>query len=238
MKHKFIFLVIINICFSKFNKNTLIISLSSDFENIKNVHKVIYSIIEQGVNNHLYKILLIIPQQKITKKLKLSKMLIFLVNLNKIRIILLKNRLNLQTRLILAMKEYPKNPILIISDIIVYPEGWLKMFINDHRKYPNDIITASIQYFFGKNLKITGFSEGYKGKYFGVFNHISNLVFNFAIINSNYGGTIFPPLSFKNKFFFNLNYYLNISKKSDEFWQSCFIMIENKILRQSSKIFN
>lgn len=140
--------------------------------------------------------------------------------------------------MIFSIKEYPENPILIINDNLLYPEGWLDMFINDHRKYPNDIIAGSIQYFFGKNLKISQFSEGYKGKYFGIFNHISNMIFNFGIINTNLGGTLFPSHSFKNKYFFNLNYFLKISNNSDEFWQSCFIMIENKILRQSSKIFD
>ena len=136
------------------------------------------------------------------------------------------------------MKEYQKNPILIISDFIIYPEGWLKMFINDHRKYPNDVISATIQYYFGKNLNISEFSEGYKGKNFGIFNHISNMVFNFAIINSNFGGTLFPPYPFRNKYFFNLKFFLNVSKESDVFWQSCFIIIDNKVLRQSSKIFD
>ena len=234
----YIVIIIISICLSKFDNNTLIISLSSDFENIKTVYKAIYSILEQKACHHLYKILLILSQKKVNKKLKLPIILLFLVNLSKIRILLIKNQLNLQTRLILAMKEYSKNPILIASDIITYPEGWLQMFINDHRKYPNDIISASIQYYFGNNLNISGFSEGYRGKYFGIFNHISNMVFNFAVINTNYGGTLFPSYSFKNKYFFNLKYFLTISKESDEFWQSCFIMIENKILRQSSQIFD
>ena len=233
-----LFLIIINICLAEYDKNFLIISLSSNSKNIKTIHKVIYSILEQKVDNHLYKILLILPKNIFYKKFKLPIILLFLANLNKIRILLIKKKLNLQTRLILAMKEYQKNPILIISDFIIYPEGWLKMFINDHRKYPNDVISASIQYYFGKNLNISEFSEGYKGKNFGIFNHISNMVFNFALINSNFGGTLFPPYSFRNKHFFNLNFFLNVSKESDVFWQSCFIIIENKVLRQSSKIFD
>ena len=233
-----LFLIIINICFAEYDKSALIISLSSNSKNIKTIHKVIYSILEQKVDNHLYKILLILSKKLFKIKFKLPIILLFLVNLNKTRILLIKKKMNLQTRLILAMKEYQKNPILIISDFITYPEGWLKMFINDHRKYPNDVISASIQYYFGKNLSITEFSEGYKGKNSGVFNHISNMVFNFAIINSNFGGTLFPPYTFRNKYFFNLNFFLNVSKESDVFWQSCFIIIENKVLRQSSKIFD
>ena len=136
------------------------------------------------------------------------------------------------------MKEYPLNPILIISPNIIFPEGWLEMILKDHKKYPNDIITSSIQYYFGKNLIIKEFSEGFKGKIFGTFNHISNMIFNFAIPNTDLGGTLFPPGIFKNKSFFNNNLFLLISKESAEFWQSCFIIIEDKILRQSSKIYD
>ena len=62
--------------------------------------------------------------------------------------------------MILAIKKYPKNPILIINDEI-FPEGQLEMFINDHKKYPNDIISRYIQYYIDKNLTIKTFSEGY-----------------------------------------------------------------------------
>ena len=56
------------------------------------------------------------------------------------------------------------------------------MFINDHIKYPNDAIAASIQYFFGKNYEIKEFNEGFKGEKFGKFNHIGEIIFNFALI--------------------------------------------------------
>ena len=158
--------------------------------------------------------------------------------LKKIKIIYIKNEINLQSRLTIAMDEYPKNPILIINSNTIFPEGWLEMLINDHKNHPNDIISCSIQYYFGKDLTIKEFSEGYKGKYFGIYNHISDMIFNFAIINTDLGGTLYPPGIFKNINFFNDNLFLSISKESDEFWQSCFIIIENRNLRQSSKIYD
>ena len=112
------------------------------------------------------------------------------------------------------------------------------MFINDHLKYPNDIIAASIQYYFGKNLTINEINEGYKGESFGKFNHITDMIFNFALINTYLGGTLYPKNIFTNKAFFNNQLFLKISNDSDEFWQSCFIMIDNKIVRQSSKIYD
>lgn len=220
------------------NNDTLIISLSCNFNNLKNIDLIIKSISNQNVNPLLYKILLIISKEELKNKLLIPNTILSLINLNIISLITINKAINLQTNLIIAMNKYPNNPILIINHYTIFPDGWLKMFIEDHKKYPNDIISASIQYFFDKNLKIKQFEEGYNGKYFGVFNHIPGMIFNFAIVNTYLGGTLYPKNSFKNSYFFNTKMFLKISKNSDEFWQSCFLMIEQKILRQSSKIYD
>ena len=239
MLYKYLFLLIIyNNIFSLCNKSQIIISLTSNINNLKILNKAIYSILEQNVNKKLYKFLLILFKKEKREKIIIPKESLLLFNIEKIKVVLLKNKFNLQSRLVLAIKKYPMNPILIVSANIYFPEGWLEMIIKDHIKYPNDIITCSIQYYFGKNLTIREFSEGFKGKYFGTYNHVSNIIFNFAIINSELGGTLYPPGIFKNKKFYSNYYFIKISKESDEFWQSCFIIIEDKILRQSSKIYD
>ena len=136
------------------------------------------------------------------------------------------------------MKKYENNAILVINNKCILPNGWLEMFINDHKKYPNDAIIASIQYYFNKKGEIKEFLEGYKGEKFGIFNHVTDMLFNFAIVNSDLGGILYPKHFFQNKFFYKQDLYLNLSKNSDEFWQSAFIIMEDKILRQSSKIFD
>ena len=237
----FIFLVIIlNIClsYSRKSDDKIIISLSSNYENINNVNKVINSIIEQNVDNSLYQIILIISKKDFNNKSDLPKTLLKLEKSQKLRILLIKDSLNTQIKLIFANKKYPNNPILLISDNIIFPYGWLNMFINDHKKYPNDTISASIQYYFGKNLEIKEFLEGYNGEKFGTFNQVADMIFNFALINTELGGTLYPPHYFKNETFYDSNIFLNIANNSDEFWQSYFIMKENKTLRQSSKIYD
>ena len=112
------------------------------------------------------------------------------------------------------------------------------MFMNDHFKYPKDAIAASFQYYFGKNGKISEFSEGFKGEKFGTFNHVTEIVFNFALFSMDLGGILFPKNYFKNSKFYNLDLFTKISNNSEEFWESAFIIIEDKILRQSSKIFD
>lgn len=216
----------------------LIISIASKFDNLYSTVRVIESILNQNYNHSYYKILLILSRKEIKDIITLPKSILFLVKYNKIKLKFIDTDINLQTRLIIAIKEYPKNPILIINDDAIFPEGWLEMFINDHKKYPNNIISGSIQYFIGKNFTIKQFSEGYKGKKYGLFNHVTDIVFNFAFVNTNLGGTLYPANSFSNNHFFDNQLFNKISRKSDEFWQSCFIMIENKTLRQSSKIYD
>ena len=236
------FFIIINIIINLIGKcsniknNSLIISISCHSKNIKKIDITINSILSQNVDKSLYKIILIISKKE--KKYHIPQSILSLIKLKFLRLIVINSKINSQTKLIITMKEYPNNPILIINCNSIFPEGWLEMFINDHKKYPNDIIAGSIQYFFNENLTIKEFPTGYKGKYFGNFNHVPNMIFNFALLNTGLGGTLFPANIFKNKNFYNSKLFLSISKNYDEFWQSCFIMIENLILRQSSKIYD
>ena len=138
----------------------------------------------------------------------------------------------------IPIKKYKNNPILIVNDRCILPNGWLKMFINDHLKYPNDAIVASIQYYFGKNGTISELKEGFKGIKFGIFNHVTEMIFNFALINSDLGGILYPKNFFKNSSFYENSLFLRSSENSEDFLQSAFIIIEDKILRQSSKIYD
>lgn len=235
-----ILLIILQLIFIHSNiiHDTLIISLTTRPNNINNVEKVIDSILKQNVDTSFYIIILILSKYDFKKKNELPKKLLLLEKTNILRIIFIDSNINSQTRLIVAMKEYPNNSILLISDNIIFPYGWLEMFVNSHQKYPNDTISASIQYYFGKNLTINEFSEGFKSENLGIFNHVTNMIFNFALINTNLGGTLYPSNFFKNEIFFDEELFLRTTNNSDEFWQSCFIMIENKILRQSSKIYD
>ena len=239
MKNEFIFFIIYIIKLVNLYsiEDKIIISLSSNKEKIMNAEKVIFSILEQNVEYTKYKIILILSKFDLERK-DIPKKLLEIVKINQLRIIFIKNKLTTQSNLLVGLKYYPSNPILIIKDFTTLPFGWLEMFINDHLKHPTDIISASIQYYFGKNLSINRIIEGYRGEFFGIFNHITDMIFNFALINTYLGGTLYPKNIFRNHSFFNKELFLKITNDSDEFWQSCFIMIENKILRQSSKIYD
>lgn len=224
------------ISFSNGKNYKLIISLLIENQSIVNVKSLIKSIINQQVDHSLYKIILMVSKKK--KNLYLSEEFITFINENEIQLNIIEKKYNFQIGLISTFNKWPDKPILLINDNTFFPEGWLEMYINDNKKYPNDIIAGSIQYFIDGNLNIKTFSEGYKGQYLGIFNHIANLIFNFAFTNIKLGGVLFPYNIFKNKLFYDLKLFSKISRNSLDFWISCFIIIENRILRQSSKIYD
>lgn len=225
-------------CFSLNNFEKIIISLTSNHENIYKTEKVINSIIEQNIDQKLYEILLILSKKDYQNIIQLPKTIQYLEQTQKIRILIVNEYLTEQKRTLITMKNYANNPILIINNLFKLPNGWLEMFIKDHIKYPNDAIVASLQYFFDKNFEISEFKEGFNGNKFGFFNHVSEIIFNFALIEIDLGGILYPKHYFKNMLFYDYNLFLNSTNNSEDFWESAFIIIEDKILRQSSKIFD
>jgi hypothetical protein len=125
--------------------------------------------------------------------------------------------------------------ILIINDICTFPKGWLEMFIKDHIKYPKDAIAASNQYFFRKNAKITEFSECFKGSKIGIFNHITEMIFNFAIINMDLVGILYPKNFFQNSTFYNTELF-NID--FDNYSSNCFLNRSNGLESNNNFINN
>ena len=168
------------------NSNKIIISLASDKKYIYNTIVIIKSIFQQNVNEEFFEILLILSKYEFNDINPLPEEIQILRKMNKIKIKFINQNITNKLRTIITFKEYMNNPILMINNLSIFPDGWLKMLMNDHLKYPNDAIVSSIQYFFGKNDEITELSEGF----------------------------------------------------SDEFWQAAFIILEDKIIRQSSKIFD
>ena len=234
----FIYIIYINIikCFLNNKKHKIIISLTIHYTNIKNTKKIINSIIEQDVNKDLFEILVILSLKEFSNRNELPKEIQNLENSKNINFLFIKEKLTNKIRTLITMKKYKNNPIIIVNDKCILPEGWLKMFMNDHNKYPNDAIAASIQYFFGKGNEIIEFSEGFKGEKFGTFNHVPDMIFNFAIISIDLGGILFPENFFQN--IFDENLITKTSDISEDFLESAFIIKEDKVLRQSSKIFD
>ena len=114
------------------------------------------------------------------------------------------------------MKKNPNNSILIIDDDNLREEGFIQTFLDDHKKYPHDIIFGYSRYVLNKNYK------------FIKKNKIKENEYILARPSNGLGGTLYPPNTFTDKRFFYENIYMKLSPSSDESWQWCFAIIENK----------
>ena len=128
-----IFFCIINAkCFQYKNFDKIIISLTSNHENIYYTEKVINSIIEQSIDQNLYEILLILSYNEYDNVFQLPETIQFLEKSNKIRLLFVKEYISKLKRTLITMKLYANNPILIVNNLVTFPDGWLGMFIEDH----------------------------------------------------------------------------------------------------------
>ena len=143
----FIYISSFSLTFSNKTNYQLIITMLLDNQSSVNVKLSIKSILNQNVEHSLYKIILMVSNKN--KNLYLSDEFITFIREFNIQLNIIKKKYNFLVGLIAAFKQWPNKPILLIKDDIIFPEGWLEMYINDNKKYPNDIIVGSIQYFLG-----------------------------------------------------------------------------------------
>ena len=95
-----------------FNNNKLIISLSTNHENIQNTFKIINSIIQQNVDKKLYEILLIVSIYEYKNIFDLPDYFQIFEKEKIIKILFIKEYINNQSKLLYAIKEFKDNAIL------------------------------------------------------------------------------------------------------------------------------
>ena len=218
-------------CFSKsddkkLNKNTLIISMTSFPPRIKFVKLSFISIIKQKIDPTLYHCVLVLSNSEfLNKELDLPKDLLSLIYSEGIEIIWYYKNIRSHKKLIPTIKKYPNNPILVVDDDTLREEGFIQTFLNDHLKYPNDIIFGYSRFVFTENYKFV-----HKDK-------IKENEYILARPSNGLAGTLYPAHTFTDKRFFDEDIFMKLSPSSDESWQWCFSIIENKNFRKLSKNF-
>ena len=232
--------ILLNKCLDHISKDRkLIISLTTNPQKINYLSEVVYSLLNQEIDSDLYHIIIVLSEKDFLNKQKdVPSFLYKIIEINKnVEILWIKNDIGIYKKFIPTLIKFPRNPILVINDDVIRPEGWLKMFIKDCNEHPNQIISGAIELYYDENLNIKNI-YGYKSKYMNNFNHITNMIFNFALPGNGLGGILFPQNTFNNSLFLDKNLFLNLSKDNDELWQFCFIIMEDKIIRQSSIIYD
>lgn len=204
---------------------TLIISMTSYPARINCVAKVWFSILRQNVNKSLYHCVLVLAEPEFPNKEKdLPDDLKLLIENNLIELIWHPTNIRSHKKLIPTLLKYPDNPILIIDDDMIRPNGFLKTFLNDHKNHPNDIIAGMISYSL-KNNKFVRYEN----------NKRRCLKFGEKILNgrpaNGRGGTLYPAHTFNDPRFFDENIFMKLSPTSDESWQFFFNYKEKKTIR-------
>ena len=219
-------------CFCKndnkiFNDKLLIISMTSYPPRIKFVKSSFMSIIKQNISSTLYHCVLVLSIPEFpNKELDLPSDLLNFIYLEGIEIIWYSKNIRSHKKLIPTLKKYPNNPILIIDDDIIRQEGFLKTFLDDHKKFPNDIIFGYSRYVLNKEFKFTKKKK------------INNKEIKLSRPSNGLSGTLYPPHTLTDKRFFDEDIFMKLSPSSDESWQWCFLIMSNKKLRKLSKNFS
>lgn len=132
-------------------------------------------------------------------------------------------------KLMPTLEKYPNNPILVVDDDNTQWPGWLKTFVRDHDKHPNDIIYGqSLSHVELQGDKIVEVREQSIP-----FENAGKVTYNMKPANGA-AGTLYPAHTFTDPRFFDRELFMRLSPTSDETWQWAFAKIAGKTFRQMS----
>ena len=192
------------------NTNTILIAMTSYPVRIKFVAQVWFSIIKQIRPEFNCRCILVLSVEEFpNKEHDLPKPLLMMAKANLITILWTPRDTRSHKKLMPVLAKFPENPILIIDDDQLRPDGWLQTFVNDHKRWPTDILAGRIQ------------QREVDGKF--VWQPISDeergQIIKFGRSQNGRGGTLYPPHTFTDPEFFDETLYMKFSKTSDESWQ-------------------
>ena len=211
----------------------IIISMTSWPKRIQCVAKAFASILMTKIDKSLYHCVLVLSEEEFPNKRKdLPPELLLLIDENLVELIWIKENLKSHKKLMPTLAKYPNNPILVIDDDVYRTEEWLNAFIEDHKKHPHDIIVGAFWKKFSiKNNEICE-THCMKDTY-NTNKYCGKVMVGYKPANGT-GGTLYPVGTFTDKRFFNKDLFIKLSFSSDETWQFCFNIIENRTFRQLS----
>ena len=217
--------------------DTLLVSMTSYPARIFGIYEVFISLLYQSADISSYQCFLTLSKEEfINGEKDLPLDIQKLIKNGWIKLIWHHNIYS-HKKLMPIIQNYPENGILIVDDDIIRNHNFIEIFQKEHRLYPTDIICGTFMYYFDNKIEMNRL-KGYKGEKCREMNPVPNIIFLTARPANGFGGILYPKHTFSNKRFFNETLFMNLSPTSDESWQYAFNIIENKILRQTSIIFD
>jgi len=214
-------------------KEQYIVSLTSYPERIECAAQALESIINQNTNEE-YKIVLTLAEPQFPDK-KLPDSIKKLENTGTIEILWHPTDIRSHKKLMPVLKKYPDATIIITDDDVKRPDWWLQMFIDDHNKYPEDVIVGESAWKLGADLKQTTANNIIpKGFTYHCVDEAHKILLTERPANG-LGGVLYPKHSFNDKRFFDEELFMKLTPNSDESWQYCFNVIEDRTLRMCGR---
>lgn len=214
------------------------VSLTSYPKRINCVNEVILSLLNQSLHYDLYDIILVLSKTEFNELSSLPIDLQNTINFNNIEIIWYDYNILSHKKIIPVLEKYKDCTILICDDDIARPNNWIETFYNDHFKFQNDILVSSTKTYLDKNLNIQYYTSCGLPTKAGLIYSCENTLLSTQRPMNGFGGVLYPKNTFSDRRFFDKELFMNISPTSDEMWQWCFNIMENKTFRTIIKFFN
>lgn len=208
-------------------ENTIIVSMTSwkpRIDAVARAFKAVTDQIKEDMDVHC--VLVLCTEEFPNKEEELPKDLLDLA----IEILWTERNTRSHKKLMPTMRKYPDNAIIVIDDDTCQVEGWLRTFIEDHTKYPNDII-------FGQSTSVVHIGldgiicEARNGKCY----EIPGTIAYTQKPASGASGTLFPPHIFTREEFYDEDLMMELSPTCDETWQWAFALMEGRTIRALSR---
>ena len=159
-----------------------------------------------------------------------------LVDTGQVELLWYPRNIRSHKKIIPVLQKYPDATVITTDDDIQRPQGWLQVLLEDHKKYPEDIITNGFAFYLDKDLNFQRL-RGLKQAAAHGKNHIPGIIYNFCRFLSG-SGTLFPAHTFTDSRFFQENLYMTLSPTSDESWTYLFSVLKGKTIRQTHKVYD
>lgn len=202
-----------------------IISLTSFPPRINGVSRVVYSVLRCPEITEFDKCILVLSEEEFpNKENDLPSDLNKLIDSGLLELIWDKGNIRSHKKLMPILEKYPDATVLIIDDDVIRPKNFLKAFLEDHKKYPNDIIAGRMNVYLSDSKFVR-----YKNPQKRCLDY-GHIIKNGRPANGC-GGTLYPAHTFTDKRFFDRKLFMELSPTSDESWQFYFNMLENRNIR-------
>ena len=142
-----------------------------------------------------------------------------------VEVIIDKGNIRSHKKLIPTLEKYPNNPILVVDDDSIQREGWLKTFVDNHRRYPDAIIYGQSR----SRISICNGEIREENSYL-TYGRPGESSIDLKPA-SGASGTLYPAHTFTDERFFDRELMMRVSPSSDETWQWAFAIINRSKFR-------